>query len=1312
MAAMTIALRLRQRANQFLRRLLCTSLVVYGLGMASTPAIAAGTSIAVDSQPLIIQKPLAPNIVLMLDDSGSMAWDVMPDYGYLSSTTADALVSASVNGLYYNPAVTYAPPPLADQTSGDNTYPNASFTSAWVDGFNPSSGTLVNLSRYDGKQDSSQSGLTSNLVYSKSFSTVSTTYAPTLACASGDTGPLASGTNIGKCQKAGTTTYYAPNTPKCDIGHTYNATTKLCVQSPISFFSYTVKTSSGYTRYYVASHSGDCAAAALSSTVCSESAADQQNVANWFSYYHTRILMAKSGLMSAFSGVDATYRIGFGSINNRNIADIQATGQFTSSYNSKTIAMVQPFGDGSSGSQKAYFWNWVTNITPGNSTPLRVALDAVGQYYQSDQPWRTDPASSSSGELACRASYTILTTDGFWNESFSGAGEVDGVAGPTLTGPNGQSFTYTPALPFADTGQVPVYKTSSYPANLVCSSGWTLQNDNLCHRTGRTPANPTLSCTGTDTLTGQTCMSKVLVTAGVSYPDTLADVAMKYWVNDLRPNTKNEVPTSTEDPAFWQHMATFTLGLGFTPVNHQVKNGVTTDPPLPISQIFDWAHGNNSKAISGFQWPQPSADNLNNIADLAHAAVNGHGGFYSATSPEAFSNGLKDALKRASERVGTGASLAANSTQLQTGTVAYQANYYTAKWKGDLKALAIDSSTGAIATNPSWVASAQMPTAVNRNIYTYNPSTGTYVELKVASGTLPALSSAQLARLGVNATAQANMINYLRGDSANEVTNGGSYRNRDTAIGDIVNSQPVYVGAPSANQFNNQSFTGSTAFAQYASDNAKRTDLIFVASNDGMLHGFNADTGTEAYAYLPGAVITEGSSKGIVDLASTDYGMTAATPHQFFNDGELTVGDVYDSANNKWKTILVGTTGRGLAKAVYALDVTSPGSIKFLWERSSNDGNAADGNSKYIGQMTGKPVIAQTSDGGWSVLIGNGYNSPAGVSALLQFKLSDGSMTVHVTSDTTGLAAPAVWIDPANNGISTIAYAGDANGNVWSFTINTVTTDPTTGLPTLTPTPSSAGIKLFTAMSGTKVQPITAGMLMGKNSQTGDVWVFFGTGKYLTTDDLSDKSTQTWYGLIVKSGGASKAIGSQANKDRSSLVQRHITSETTAAANAHASRTVTTTTEAASMTNLSGWYMDLLQPSVGANGTAYTAQGERMVTPNQFQGSLLLGTTRIPTATDLCNPSGSGWVMALDPFTGTNPQSNFFDVNGDGVINANDNVNGKPSAGINFTSLPNNPIFVGGSMLMSFDNGSTSSIKTSGSGGSTQRVSWRELIKM
>ena len=893
----------------------------------------------------------------------------------------------------------------------------------------------------------------------------------------------------------------------------------------------------------------------------------------------------------------------------------------------------------------------------------------------------TDPTYGTpyaSSNIACRQAYTILTTDGFWNENFSSS-TIAGASsnqGPAITGPNAQQYQYSPTQPFS----------------------------------------------GGETSDGS---------------PSLADVAMYYWENDLQDGTNgiaNEVPPSPEDPAFWQHMVTFTMGLGFTPtgITGTAPNG---DGPLTTQDIFNWANdggGPNSKfAISNFGWPTPSVDgSIYNIADLEHAGVNGHGGFFSATNPQTFVSGLESALKRATERVGTGASLAANSTQLTTGTVIYQADYYTAKWKGDLKAFSVNAVTGAIASTPTWQASQEMPAASNRTIKTYNPDTGTFPDF--AATNLTQLSNAEQSALGSNTTTQTSMVNYLRGDQSQEQQNGGTLRTRDWILGDIVDSQPVYSGPPDPNEFINQTFYGTTVDASSdtvpfytwavgttdssgtftASKASTRTPYIFVAANDGMLHAFNAQTGVETFAYLPGAAITA----GLTNLANPTYG-SAADPHQFYNDGQIAIADAYLPSlsqinGSSWHTILVGTTGRGLAEAVYALDVTDPTNIKPLWERSASDGLSG---SNYIGQMVGRPVIAQTNytpasrsssaSSTWSVLIGNGYNSVAGQAALLQFNLATGALSVHTTDSSTsnGLAAPVAWMDNPADGVSDMAYAGDLLGRVWSFQLN-----DTTGSNA---SPSSTGTKLFTAKDASgKVQPITSGMLAGENSQTSDVWLFFGTGEYLNSTDLINKDTQTWYGIIVQS--ATNHIVSNLSNGRSALVQRTITAQTSGGSGSLPARTVSSqvvnskgTTD---MSGKSGWYMDLLAP-IGSGGTP-VQQGERMVDPNEFQGALLIGITRIPQVTDVCNPSGSGWIMAIDPFTGAAPSSDFFDINNDGYINGGDQINGGHAAGVGFGSLPNAPIFVGGIMETSFDNGTAASLKTAGTVGVSQRVSWRELV--
>lgn len=93
-----------------------------------------------------------PNIMFILDDSGSMGADYMPEeLGLVVSSDGNVnprdlygYWTPHCNGLAFNPVLPYTPPVRADGTS----YPNASFTSAPKDGYQTSAGS-TNLSGSD-----------------------------------------------------------------------------------------------------------------------------------------------------------------------------------------------------------------------------------------------------------------------------------------------------------------------------------------------------------------------------------------------------------------------------------------------------------------------------------------------------------------------------------------------------------------------------------------------------------------------------------------------------------------------------------------------------------------------------------------------------------------------------------------------------------------------------------------------------------------------------------------------------------------------------------------------------------------------------------------------------------------------------------------------------------------------------------------------------------------------------------------------------------------------------------------------------------
>lgn len=97
----------------------------------------AATDLAQSPLGVASSETVLPNIMFILDDSGSMDETYLPDqadnfsgeYGYVSS---------QCNGVYYNPNITYLPP--VDSTGA--VYPNSSFTAAWKDGYKTSDGTV------------------------------------------------------------------------------------------------------------------------------------------------------------------------------------------------------------------------------------------------------------------------------------------------------------------------------------------------------------------------------------------------------------------------------------------------------------------------------------------------------------------------------------------------------------------------------------------------------------------------------------------------------------------------------------------------------------------------------------------------------------------------------------------------------------------------------------------------------------------------------------------------------------------------------------------------------------------------------------------------------------------------------------------------------------------------------------------------------------------------------------------------------------------------------------------------------------------
>lgn len=655
--------------------------------------------------------------------------------------------------------------------------------------------------------------------------------------------------------------------------------------------------------------------------------------------------------------------------------------------------------------------------------------------------------------------------------------------------------------------------------------------------------------------------------------------------------------------------------------------------------------------VIGFALPTGvAADTLDQIAvgggtDKAFTAGD------KATLEAAFDAIFEDILKKSSSF----GSVAQNSTSINTDSLVFQASFNSATWSGELRAL---SPTG-LASIWSTSTAGRIPDAGTRKVYTRLP-TGGGVEFKL----LDSLATTQQGALattscatGLTGTACAQArIDWLRGDRSREETAkpAGPLRARSTVLGDIIGSSPFYV---------------------------RKTNTVYVAANDGMLHAFDAATGNELFAYIPGAVLG-----GMYRLTNPSYA------HEYFVDGDIAVST---PAQTPGKQILVGSLGRG-GKGLYALDVTDPtafGATQVLWEFADAD----------LGLVLGRPLIVKMNNGKTVVVVGNGPNSATERAFLFVIDVETGALIRKIdtqygntTTASNGLYTPNGWDLDANGTIDTL-YAGDLQGNLWKFDLSSATA--TSWGSAFTSGGKPAPLFVATDASGNR-QPITGVIGVGLNARKGDAnfakrYVFFGTGRYLTTGDVGNKAVQSWYGLI----DAGSAISG-----RAVLKARAI--ETEATASGYPVRSFTSASDG-DMSGKQGWYVDL----VAAAGTAL---GERMIGEQKFFGAVLTASSIVPDP-NTCSPGGTGYLNAIDPFTGASLADSYFDTSGDGKVTTGDKVGGRVAGSIDIgVGLVGDAILIGGKAVAS-GTGSGMSGKTVESKDVEDRIrrgriTWREVV--
>jgi type IV pilus assembly protein PilY1 len=604
------------------------------------------------------------------------------------------------------------------------------------------------------------------------------------------------------------------------------------------------------------------------------------------------------------------------------------------------------------------------------------------------------------------------------------------------------------------------------------------------------------------------------------------------------------------------------------------------------------------------------------------------------------------------------AAVSANSSELSSHTLIYQASFQNENWQGNVTASSLKTTDddGNIKSEV-WNA-ADSINRTGRRIFTYVPTDPESLGRRFNWSNLDDKQRLSL-RSGDTIRTAKDRVEWVKGSAGSEGANG-PMRVRQSILGDIVHSNLNFRSRYTNFGYKQLKKAEGNRYAAYLASKRNTKDTVFVGANDGMLHAFDAENGKELFAYIPNEIIPK-----LATVSKPKYGCEQADclPHEYLVDGKSSVADAF--INNRWRTVLVGTLGLG-GKAIYALDVTKPELFvkrNILWEISDTQApDSASVFADHMGLSIPEPIVVRMKNGQWAAVVANGYESSSNQAALFIIDIATGQLIKTINTgfgsaeQPNGLSSPTA-VDSDGDAIADVIYAGDLQGNLWAFDVSTKNPDKwgskygglNAFIPSTNQTNLKADIRLpepifRTCMDSACTQPkaITAKPQVGRNP-AGGLMVYFGTGKYIDLGDNFDLEKDgiidTFYGIH----DSNKVI------DSSNLVEQKILQETVIKADL---KSRVTSKEVVIYPVKQGWYMDLVSPP------SLNPKGERVISQALLREGRLIFVTMSPSQTD-CDWAGSSWLMELNALDGSRLSVVPIDTNGDKQFTVEDNVDYK-----------------------------------------------------
>lgn len=413
-------------------------------------------------------------------------------------------------------------------------------------------------------------------------------------------------------------------------------------------------------------------------------------------------------------------------------------------------------------------------------------------------------------------------------------------------------------------------------------------------------------------------------------------------------------------------------------------------------------------------------------------------------------------------------------------------------------------------------------------------------------------------------TEVTNLVNYIRGEEGLPGMRSRTLNREANLLGDIVNSTPTLVSAPSESY--DETYNDDT-YLDYIKRYANRRNVLYVGANDGMLHAFNAGffkpestaggdpafetggggganhpLGSELWAYIPYNLLPH-----LQWLTEPNY------PHVYYVDGPVKAYDVNiftpDAVHpHGWGTIIVVSMRFGGGD--YSLDHDNNPSTADITTRSAyiimdvTDPERppqliAEITDEDLGFSTSDPTIikyrqartggsfAGTSENAWYLAFGSGPagSNPASRVAALNQAVSNKSAKVYLFDLVNRTLEPSVELTDLAGNAEANSFTGGFEVADWDLDYQ----DDALYFGTIGGTPQAPTGKLkrgrVTAAGGDNISLNFSRDLYNQSNRAfsakprtlrdeeNQYWVFAGTGRFFVAEDNTSTQQQYYYGI-------------------------------------------------------------------------------------------------------------------------------------------------------------------------------------------------------